>query len=181
MTLRKEEDNLILKGFNTRDTEAFVVVYRHFFTDLYLYAEHLYRNTPELPDDAVQNAFCYLWEHTSERFETCLQLKTFLYTAIRNRYFNYMDHQKVHVKYETEQSRVEDGEEAEVYHNEVCAYLTESLHLLPPKHASVMRLYLDGYESEEIAQQLSMSIRTVYNLKSESVAILKKKLNKRDL
>ena len=38
----RQQDFLLLSRFNARDTEAFVSVYKLFFTELHLYASRLY-------------------------------------------------------------------------------------------------------------------------------------------
>ena len=181
MASSNEHENFLLHSFNTRNAEAFVSVYRHFFTDLHLYASHLYARTSELPEDAVQDVFCYLWKDTSISFDNCLKLKAFLYTAIRNKFLNYLDHRKVQQKYENEQNCSDEKFTQDIIKNEIYAYLSECLYLLPEKHAEVMRLYLAAYEPEEIAQKLNLSLQTVYNIKHLSVTILKKKLCGREL
>lgn len=176
-----EHENLILHCFNTRNAEAFVSVYQHFFTDLYLYASHLYAKTSESPEDAVQDVFCYLWKNTTISFDNCLKLKAFLYTAIRNKFLNYLDHRKVRQKYENEQNRSDEKFVQDITKNEIYGYLSECLRLLPKKHAEVIELYLAAYEPEEIAQKLNLNLQTVYNIKSLSISILKEKLCGRDL
>ena len=70
---------------------------------------------------------------------------------------------------------MEREEEFEDYitQNEVYAQLHRYVELLPPNCAPVMKLYLAGYEPDEIAKELHLSLRTVYNTKSLSVRLLK--------
>lgn len=44
-----------------------------------------------------------------------------------------------------------------------------------------MNLYLSGYEMEEIAGQLNLSLQTVYNTKSMAIRLLKEKFGKTNL
>ena len=61
---------------------------------------------------------------------------------------------------------------------EVYAFLQKCLVMLPENCAQVMNLYLSGYEMEEIAGQLNLSLQTVYNTKSMAIRLLKEKFGK---
>ena len=55
--VNRQQEFLLLSRFNARDTEAFVSVYKLFFTELHLYASRLYNCTTVSPEDAVQDVF----------------------------------------------------------------------------------------------------------------------------
>ena len=99
--VNRQQEFLLLSRFNARDTEAFVSVYKLFFTELHLYASRLYNCTTVSPEDAVQDVFCSLLENKGTHFESLLKLKAFLYTSIKNRYKSYLEHRKVQGKYKT--------------------------------------------------------------------------------
>lgn len=73
----RQQDFLLLSRFNARDTEAFVSVYKLFFTELHLYASRLYNCTTVSPEDAVQDVFCSLLENKGTHFESLLQIESF--------------------------------------------------------------------------------------------------------
>lgn len=50
--------------------------------------------------------------------------------------------------------------------------------MLPENCAQVLNLYLSGYEMEEIACKLNLSLQTVYNTKSMAIRLLKEKFGK---
>ncbi len=107
----------LLMRFNQRDTSAFAMIYTKFFTELHVYANRLYANTSESAEDAVQEAFCYLWERHDVIFDSLTKIKAFLFVAIKNRYKNHVSHLGVEQKYrdvlEREASFVEDILESE--------------------------------------------------------------------
>lgn len=104
--VNRQQEFLLLSRFNARDTEAFVSVYKLFFTELHLYASRLYNCTIVSPEDAVQDVFCSLLENKGTHFESLLKLKAFLYTSIKNRYKSYLEHRKVQGKYKHIQKRL---------------------------------------------------------------------------
>lgn len=174
----KHEESLLIARFNARDTEAFVSVYRQLFSELHAYAARLYRNTAVSPEDTVQDIFCSLLENTDNHFTHLSDLKAFLYTAVRNRYKSFLEHEKVADRYrehmETEADLTTENAENELRH-----LLQSGIALLPENQAQVLNLYIEGYEPEEIAERLQISIRTVYNTKSLAVQALKEKFSSR--
>ena len=163
----RQQDFLLLSRFNARDTEAFVSVYKLFFTELHLYASRLYNCTTVSPEDAVQDVFCSLLENKGTHFESLLKLKAFLYTSIKNRYKSYLEHRKVQGKYKTYTETAQTFA-SEITENEVYAFLHKCLVMLPENCA----------EMEEIAGQLNLSLQTVYNTKSMAIRLLKEKFGK---
>ena len=56
--------------------------------------------------------------------------------------------------------------------------LYESLKFLPVDYATVIRMYLEGWEPEEIATKLGLALQTVYNKRREAIVILRKYMMK---
>ena len=52
--------------------------------------------------------------------------------------------------------------------------LLEYVERIPDPEGQVMKLYLTGLDAEAIADNMQLSIRTVYNVKSRAVGMLKK-------
>lgn len=163
----------LLSRFNRRDSSAFASVYSKFFTELHVYAHRLYCNTSVSPEDAVQDVFCNLWERRNITFDSLLKIKAFLFVAIKNGYKNYVSHLDVEQKYR-DVVGLDAGFSDDVEESELGASLLEYVARMPDPGGKVMRLYLTGYEPEEIADRLQMSIRTVYNTKSRAIGMLKK-------
>ena len=96
-----------------------------------------------------------------------------LFVAIKNRYKNHMSHLGVEQKYrdvlERETSFVED-----ILESELATSLLEYVERIPDPEGQVMKLYLTGLDAEAIADNMQLSIRTVYNVKSRAVGMLKK-------
>ena len=83
---QNDDSAFLLTRFNQRDTSAFAMIYTRFFTELHVYANRLYANTFESAEDAVQEAFCYLWERHDVVFDSLMKIKAFLFVAIRRAY-----------------------------------------------------------------------------------------------
>ena len=175
MESRRNDDefSFLLERFNRRDTSAFASVYMNFFTELHLYAGRLYCNTSESPEDVVQDVFCNLWERRDITFDSLLKIKAFLFVAIKNGFKNYINHLDVERRYKNV-VELDSGFSENIMESELGASLLEYVERMPDPGGKVMRLYLNGYEAEEIADRLRMSIRTVYNTKSKAIGMLKR-------
>jgi putative ATPase subunit of terminase (gpP-like) len=175
MEVRRNDNDLsfLLMRFNQRDSSAFAKIYTKLFMELHVYAIRFYCNTSDSAEDAVQEAFCYLWERQDVVFDSLAKIKAFLFVAIKNRFKNRLSHLGVEQKYKDVLER-EYGFSEEIVESELATSLLEYVERMPDPGGKVMRLYLNGYEAEEIADRLHMSIRTVYNTKSRAIGMLKK-------
>lgn len=175
MEVRRNDNDLsfLLMRFNQRDSSAFAKIYTKLFMELHVYAVRFYCNTSDSAEDAVQEAFCYLWERQNVKFDSLEKIKAFLYVTIKNRYKNRLNHWEVEQKYKNVVERESEFLE-DVLESELATSLLESVERIPDPGGKVMKLYLNGYEAEEIADRLQMSIHTVYNTKSRAIGMLKK-------
>ena len=64
------------------------------------------------------------------------------------------------------------GKKAE--NEDKAAQIAEYVERIPDPEGQVMKLYLTGLDAEAIADNMQLSIRTVYNVKSRAVGMLKK-------
>lgn len=172
----KDSDAILLKHFNQRDTCAFTCVYMRFFTELHTYALRLYRHTQTLPEDAVQDVFCYLWSNRDKTFEDLAKLKAFLYVMLRNRYIHHVEHMKVADRHKEAMER-EARFDNDVADSELSVRLQEYVERLPDPGNRVIKFYLDGYEAKDIADKMNMSVQTIYNIKSQAINALRKLFN----
>lgn len=175
MEVRWNDDDLVLllARFNQRDTSAFAKIYTKFFTELHVYAIRFYCNTSDSAEDAVQEAFCYLWERQDVVFDSLAKIKAFLFVAIKNRFKNRLSHLGVEQKYKDVVER-ESGFLEDIKECELATSMLEYVERMPDPEGKVMKLYLTGYEAEEIADNMQLSIRTVYNAKSRAIGMLKR-------
>ena len=174
-----DNDALLLKRFNQRDTRAFSTVYTRFFTELHAYASRLYRNDAQLPEDAVQDVFCSLWENRGKSFDNLVKLKAFLYVTLKNRYLHHCEHLKVAERHKESLER-ESQFENDVFDSELSVRLQEYVERLAEPGKSVIKYYLEGYEAKDIAGKMRLSVQTVYNIKSQAIILLRKLFNVKD-
>lgn len=143
--------------------------FRHLFDDFYiplcLFANK-YVEDAELSADIVQECFIKLWQIRAD-FTFLHQVKAFLYTSVRNKCLNELEHQKV--VHEVNEKIIAKSKE-EFFHDhlieqEAYRILVGGIEQLPKQMKAIMRLALEGISNGDIAQELNVSVETVRSLK----------------
>ncbi|MDR1224312.1 MAG: RNA polymerase sigma-70 factor [Tannerella sp.] len=153
------------KRISLSDRREFQELFDGFYVPLCVFAVK-YVGDAELSADIVQDCFLKLWQLRSDFFYLH-QVKSFLYTSIRNRCLNEIEHGRVVDEFAQKMLR----EEEEVFfydhviEEETCRILTDGISQLPKQMKSIMTLALEGLSNGEIAGELSVSTETVRSLK----------------
>lgn len=171
-------DELLLELFNRRDAQAFGQVYRRLYRELYLYANRLFEPLNLPPEDSIQDVFLDIWQRHSLQFPSLVQVKALCFTALKNVYKNHLKHLGHQQRFEMG-TRAEQNFSTETEEAERIAQVYDALPLLPPDLATVIRLSLEGFKAEEIAQQQGIALQTVYNRRRDAILLLRKHLNPR--
>jgi RNA polymerase sigma-70 factor (ECF subfamily) len=158
---------------------AFVEIYERYWTVLYLHARKILRNEAEA-EDVVQEMFSSLWLKR-ESISLKSTLSSYLYSSVRYKIFNQIEHKKVISDYlKSLQQFIKEGElvTEELYREKELAELIEKeIQALPPKMRQIFELSRKQYLSyKEIAEQLEISEHTVKSQVSNALRILKLKL-----
>ncbi len=128
-------------------------------------------------EDIVANCFIKLWQKNKD-FKTAQNIKAFLYISCRNECLDYLKHLKrknnAQLPYFTQQKNSEDEILNHIIEAELLQILSEEIEHLPLKCRQIFKLiYFDGLKTNEIADQLSLSVKTVRNQKAIAVELLK--------
>lgn len=174
MTL--SNNNSLLKDFNSRDSDAFGRVYLLFYRELNAYASIIYRNTEIMSEDVIHDIFVNLWMSKTS-FDSLNNIKGYIYIAVRNGFRDFLTHSKCVDKF-NDTFVATDSMFADVFECEVYSEIDETLKILPPDYAEVLKMFIEGYKPSEIAEKLGRTQQNIYNIKYESVTMLKKKYNK---
>ena len=95
------------------------------------------------------------------------QIKSFLYTSVRNKSLNELEHTKVMNEYA---QKVQEMSKDSFFQDKVIAeesyrILVDAIEKLPPQMKSIMQLALEGKSNPEIAETLNISGETVHSQK----------------
>ena len=140
-------------------------VFDKYYVALCLFANQ-YTEDEETSADIVQDSFAKLWQIRDDFFYLH-QVKAFLYTAVRNKALNELEHSKVVFEYA---QKVIEKKKDSFFHDavveeETYRILAEAIDKLPDQMRAIMRLAMEGKKNAEIAEQLNVSVETVHTLK----------------
>lgn len=147
------------------DEAQFRFIFDKYYIALCMFANQ-YVEDDALAADIVQECFVKLWQLRDD-FMYIHQIKSFLYTSVRNKSLNELEHTKVMNEYA--QKVMAMGKESffqdKVIAEESYRILVDAIDKLPPQMKSIMRLALEGKTNPEIAEALNISGETVHSQK----------------
>lgn len=146
------------------DREAFEIIYRRYWSELYDAAYRRLKNTSQA-EDIVQNIFIDLW---LRRAACHIQhLPAYLHTAVRYNIYNFIARDAVNDSFYEPFEAVAAypaGGDAWVIEKELLSLVNAYLAALPKKRHLIFTLYFnENLSTEEIAKQLKISRKTVQN------------------
>lgn len=136
-----------------------------------------YVEDEEMAADIVQECFVKQWQHR-EDFVYLHQVKAYLYTSVRNKALNVLEHRKVVSEYER---KVLDKAQESFFHDKVIAeesyrILVNAIDKQPQQMRNIMQLALEGKTNPEIADVLNVSGETVHSQKKTAYRKLREYL-----
>jgi RNA polymerase sigma-70 factor (family 1) len=158
---------------------AFTQIYDRYQSLLFIYACKITKDENEA-EDIVQEVLFYLWDKRHVlTFEH--SLSSYLYSAVRYKFFNLLDHKKVRVNYaESFQAFIDqDSVQADymVREKELSQLIEKEISLLPEKMREVFELSRKQHLShKEIAERLGISEKTVKNQVNNALKSLRVRL-----
>ena len=123
------------------------------------------QKTKKLQQILYKIHFAKLWQ--IRRFFYLHQVKAFLYTAVRNKALNELEHSKVVYEYAQnviEKKRIPFFHDA-IVEEETYRIVSEAINKLPDQMKAIMQPSLEGKKNAEIADRLNISTETVHTLK----------------
>ncbi len=176
-------NKLILQTVNSKDKDAWHVLFDYYYPSLCAYVERFLHGEDE-SKDIVQEVFIGLWKSNQE-FDTIKNLNYYLYRSCYNRALNYIRNQKVSDKKFEPINDYHSFESDEVYdetlESEVVRRLYQHINDLPNQQKQILLLKLKGYSWVEIAEDLDISINTVKTYRARAFKVLSEKMNVSEL
>lgn len=171
--------NTHTEGINMQKKEVFDCYFWLYYQSLCYFA-YQYLKDEEKAKDIVQEIFIKLLNE-DKNFDCEDHLKHYLYKAVRNSCLNHIKLKNIHSDIlkgiqkntpEDENNFFANVVRAEVYHE-----IMQAIQELPTECGRIFKLaYVDGYNNEEIATQLSISVNTVKVQKNKAKIQLRKRL-----
>lgn len=160
--------------------EDFEKIFKEFFIPLSYYSMKFVRDM-DASKEIVHNVFIKLWEKRND-LHTNVPLRSYLYTAVRNRSLNYLRDRAKFAEEdisdidEIQMGTDDDAKELEISELEI--RILKEINNLPDRCAEVFKLArFENKKYREIAEVMGISIKTVEIQMSKALKILREKLS----
>ena len=173
-----EHDLDLFEKVKQDDFNAYEVIFKKYYQELYRFA-YSYLREGVASEEMAQEVFLYMWE---KRFQIEIKttLKTYLYSAVKNKCLNYIKYEvprkheleEVHLSLMTtsQPEKVEDQDRMK-------KYISSAIDQLPNKCRQIFVLSRNaGLTYEEIAEEMDISVKTVENQMSIALKKLRESL-----
>lgn len=168
------EDTSLLKKFNERDRDAFGRVYTLFYKELYYYSSSLYQGTQIEADDVIQDVFLNIWKSGNRKFDKLIGIKAYLFISIKNGYKNFYAHNKLTQNLNKSFLKDDDLFVVQAVESDIFSVVPTILNKLPEECAKSFKMFLEGWDINEIAEKMNKKSSTIYTQRQKSISILKK-------
>jgi RNA polymerase sigma-70 factor, ECF subfamily len=173
------KNEALLAGLAAGDRKAFESIYRDRQLAIFHFVRRLIPDQAAAEDIATET-FVKLWNGRAG-FTAWEPMNAFLFKSARNACLDWLRDEKRHAAHAAAIGRLAVEEtEAGFEEREVSLLVYRRLFTeiaeLPANMQAVLRLYLDGRKNEEIAGELGLAEKTVRNLKSEAIRLLRLRL-----
>lgn len=160
----KLRDKNILKNIRKGDINAFETLFHQFYPGMCLYAKSIVKKD-NISEEIVQDVFYNIWKNRNN-FTLTSGWHNYLYRAVYNNSLKYIRRSKREIRIEDPQmfdsnNKVLDPSE-ELNYSELTESINEVLDRLPERTRQIFRMNrFDGFTYKEIAEKLSISVKTV--------------------
>jgi len=171
------------KKIKQDDLKEFEDLFKMFYTPLCHYANKFLKDM-DVAEEIVQEFFYNYWKNR-QTMVIQISLKSYMYRAIRNNSLKYLEHKAVVKKYEDNYKEVnvsESGfENNELELEELNSIIEATLNELPERCSQIFKLSrFEGLKYNEIAEKLSISIKTVEANMGKALQLFRKNLKHYD-
>ncbi|WP_276088065.1 RNA polymerase sigma-70 factor [Pedobacter sp. JY14-1] len=178
VTYSAHTDEELMVLLKEGDAMAFEAIYQRYHSLLYIYAHKKLHNKEE-SQDIIQDVLLTVW---NKRFENSFDsLKSYLFTAVRNRALDLFSRRKVEEKYMSSlQSFIDISNESAdflVRERDLSSLIEREIEALPPKMREIFQLSRkEKLTHKEIAEVLNISEHTVATQMKRALKVLRLRL-----
>ncbi len=177
-------DLTIQRRIKQDNIKEFEKLFKDLYSPLCTYAFSILKDM-DTAEEIVQDFFYNFWKNR-QSLNIQISLKSYIYRSIRNNSLKYIEHKVVVKRYEqsvkdqlVESSISFSGDELEL--QELNAVIEETFNELPERCRLIFTLNrFDGLKYQEIADKLSISIKTVEANMGKALQLFRKNLKQYD-
>lgn len=169
-------DSQLIKAIKEGSYSAFEKVFKSYYEALCRFAMG-YLGDADLCEEAVQQVFFTYWERR-EQINIQTSVKSYLYQAVKNNCLNTLKHEQVKLAAQSTIMQDEElNEQAEIEQDELISRIENVISEMPTERQKIFRMSrFDELKYREIAEKLSISIKTVENQMGKALKFLREQL-----
>jgi RNA polymerase sigma-70 factor (ECF subfamily) len=172
-------DNEIIGRIRQGDVKQFESLFRSSYVSLVRYARTLIKDN-DTAEEIVQDLFFRLW-NDRKKIKIESSLNGYLFRSVHNRCLHYIEHNKVVARYAEEMLyRKTDTQEDPsdiLHHKELQSRIAGILERLPERCGKIFYMSrFEGLKYSEIAEKLSVSVKTVESNMGRALKEFRKEL-----
>jgi len=172
-------DTESIKELSLDNLQVFEKVFRHYYQMLCGYSLK-FVGDPDTAEEIVQDLFYTLWEKRTE-LQINTSVKSYLFSAVHNRCLKFIEHRSVEKRYQDyylrQGSEVDHDPGDGISLDEMHRIINRTLDGLPERCRKIFRLNrFEGLKYVEIAERLSISVKTVESNMGRALRQLRKSL-----
>lgn len=178
--MNQTDKKLIKKVKKRDDIKSFEILFKDYYEELCLYANHYLQNL-DMAEEAVQDIFFNIWENR-DHIQIKESVKSYLYISTRNKCLKLIRSQNMANQYSdyiknTPPEQVSTPVD-ELTAKELNVLIERTLKELPDRAREIFKMNrFQGLKYKEIANQLSISVKTVEANMGKALKIFRKNLN----
>jgi RNA polymerase sigma-70 factor, ECF subfamily len=174
-------DNEIVERIRQGDIGQFESLFRSSYVSLVRYAKTLIKDH-DTAEEIVQDLFFRLWQD-KEKLNIESSLNGYLFRSVHNKCLHFIEHNKVVERYAEEMSfRQPEKQESPsdiLQYSELQARIARILEKLPERCGQIFFMSrFEGLKYSEIAEKLSVSVKTVESNMGRALKEFRKELTK---
>jgi len=178
MSLDQVENTKKYADQHKSDIFLFENIFKQYYEPLIKFA-YRYVNVPAVAENIVHDIFLYLWNER-KRIDFTINIKTYLYNAVKNRCLNHLSKMKLRNDYKISEFEVSVNSqtpESILINKELEEALKNAINEIPAKRREIYVMNrFDQLTYAEMAFILKISVKTVETQMSRSIKFLRKKL-----
>lgn len=175
-------DIFVLKKIKEGDIKSFENVFKLYYSGLMIYSFSI-TGRKDVAEEIVQDVFYKIWKD-KENIQILHSIKSYLYGAVRKQSFQYCERQEVQERYRqkilsAEQNTHEENPEERFLIGELEEIINNTLKKMPLRRQQIFRMHrFNGKKYKEIADELSLSVKTIEAEMTKAYQALKNEIEK---
>jgi RNA polymerase sigma-70 factor (ECF subfamily) len=170
----------LFKKIKEGDIRAFEKIFREYYSPL-LYFSTGITGRQEASEEIIQDLFYYIWKER-DRIYLFSTLKGYLYSAVKNRSLQFCERQKNELSYKESLKRdqsnnAEDSPLEILEAGELEEIVRQIMEKMPERRLRIFKMHrFEKRKYSEIAENLSVSVKTVEAEMSKALKSLRKEI-----